>query len=127
MTSLFDQKTTMARRLRGRNRRAVTLSTKITPEEFELISAASETAGRAIGEWMREVLLREARPSSDSARSEKLMTEIIGLQMFLTHVLSPIACGRQMTTEEYRELMRNVKDNKRRAAREILAQPRTED
>lgn len=127
MTSLFDQKTTMARRLRGRNRRAVTLSTKITPEEFELISAASETAGRAIGEWMREVLLREARPSSDCARSEKLMTEIIGLQMFLTHVLSPIACGRQMTTDEYRDLMRNVKDNKRRAAREILTQPTTED
>ena len=127
MTSLFDEKTTMARRLRGRSRRAVTLSTKITPEEFELVSAASETAGRAIGEWTREVLLREARPNSDSARSEKLMTEIIGLQMFLTHVLSPIACGRQMTTDEYRELMRNVKDNKRRAAREILAQPTTED
>jgi hypothetical protein len=127
MTSSFDEKTTLARRLRGRSRRAVTLSTKITPEEFELVSAASETAGRAIGEWTREVLLREARPSSDSARSEKLMTEIIGLQMFLTHVLSPIACGRQMTTDEYRELMRNVKDNKRRAAREILAQPTTED
>jgi hypothetical protein len=127
MTGLFDEKTTMARRLRGRSRRAVTLSTKITPEEFELVSAASETAGRAIGEWTREVLLREARPSADSARSEKLMTEIIGLQMFLTHVLSPIACGRQMTTDEYRELMRNVKDNKRRAAREILAQPTTED
>jgi hypothetical protein len=47
--------------------------------------------------------------------------------MFLTHVLSPIACGRQMTTDEYRELMRSVKDNKRRAAREILAQPTTED
>ncbi len=127
MQGLFDEKTTMARRLRGRSRRAVTLSTKITPEEFELVSAASETAGRAIGEWTREVLLREARPNSDSARSEKLMTEIIGLQMFLTHVLSPIACGRQMTTDEYRELMRNVKDNKRRAAREILAQPTTED
>src|SRR6266567_2779828 len=125
MQGLFDEKTTMARRLRGRSRRAVTLSTKITPEEFELVSAASETAGRAIGEWTREVLLREARPNSDSARSEKLMTEIIGLQMFLTHVLSPIACGRQMTTDEYRELMRNVKDNKRRAAREILAQPTT--
>jgi hypothetical protein len=127
MTSLFDEKTALARRLRGRSRRAVTLSTKISPEEFELISAASETAGRAIGEWAREVLLREARPSLDSLRSEQLMTEVIGLQMFLTHVLSPIACGRQMTTEEYRELMRKVKANKHRAAREILAQDATED
>lgn len=127
MTSLLDEKAISARRLRGRSRREVTVSTKITAEEFALISATSETAGRAIGEWIREVLLKEARPRSDSLRSEQLMTEIIGLQMFLTHVLSPIACGRQMTTEEYRELMRNVKDNKRRAAREILAQSMTED
>lgn len=127
MKTPFDEKPTSARRLRGRNRREVTLSTKITAEEFALISVASESAGRAIGEWMREVLLKEARSGSDSLRSEQLMTEIIGLQMFLTHVLLPIARGGQMTTEEYRELMRNVKANKRRAAREILAQSVAED
>src|ERR1700756_4278439 len=114
MTSLLDEKSTSARRLRGRSRREVTVSTKITAEEFALISATSETAGRAIGEWMREVLLKEARSGSGSLRAEQLMTEIIGLQMFLTHVLSPIACGGQMSAEEYRELMRNVKGNKRR-------------
>ena len=97
MASLFDEKTVLARRLRGRSRRAVTLSTKITAEELELISSASETAGRAIGEWMREVLLREARPDADALRGEPLMAEVIGLQMFLTHVLSAIACGGQMT------------------------------
>jgi hypothetical protein len=127
MASLFDEKTVLARRLRGRSRRAVTLSTKITAEELELISSASETAGRAIGEWMREVLLREARPDADALRGEPLMAEVIGLQMFLTHVLSPIACGGQMTAEQYRELMRNVKANKRRAAREAIAQYMRDD
>lgn len=127
MTSLLDKKAISARRLRGRSRREVTVSTKITQEEFALISGTSETAGRAIGEWIREVLLKEVRSASDSLRIEQLMTEIIGLQMFLTHVLSPLACGRQMTTEEYRELMRNVKANKQRAAREILAQSTTEE
>ena len=55
MTSLPDEKAISARRLRGRSRREVTVSTKITQEEFTLISTTSETAGRAIGEWMREV------------------------------------------------------------------------
>lgn len=124
MTSLLGEKAISARRLRGRSRRDVTVSTKITAEEFALISATSETAGRAIGEWMREVLLKEARSGSDSLSSEQLMTEIIGLQMFLTRVLSALACGERMTREQCQELMRNVRANKRRAARDALAQYR---
>jgi hypothetical protein len=127
MTSLVGEKAVTARRLRGRSRRDVTVSTKITAEEFALISAASETAGRAIGEWMREVLLKEARSGSDSFGTEQLMTEIIGLQMFLTRVLSALASGERMSREQCQELMRNVKANKRRAARDALAQYRNED
>ena len=50
------------------------------------------------------------------------MTEIVALQLFLTDVLSPVACGEQMSAEQYQELMRNVKTNKHRAAREVIAQ-----
>ncbi|MGB6871619.1 MAG: hypothetical protein WBD93_18545 [Acidobacteriaceae bacterium] len=127
MTSLLGEKAISTRRLRGRSRRDVTVSTKITAEEFALISATSETAGRAIGEWMREVLLKEARPGSDSLSSEQLMTEIIGLQMFLTRVLSAVASGERMTREQCQDLMRNVKANKRRAAQDALAQYRNGD
>ena len=50
------------------------------------------------------------------------MTEIVALQVFLTDVLSPVACGERMSAEQYQELMRNVKTNKHRAAREVIAQ-----
>jgi hypothetical protein len=50
------------------------------------------------------------------------MTEIIGLQLFLTNALAPIVCGEHISSEQYEELMRNVKTNKRRAAQEVIAQ-----
>ncbi len=120
MTILTDAGCIATRKLKGRTRRAVTLSTKITQRELELISAASETAGRALGEWVREVVLKEAH--SPSLGADQLLTEIVGLQLFLTHVLQPVACGEQMSPHQYEELMRQVKVNKYHAAREVIAQ-----
>jgi uncharacterized protein (DUF1778 family) len=60
MTILTNDEPTTTRKLKGRTRRAVTLSTKITPRELELISAASEADGRALGEWVREAILKAA-------------------------------------------------------------------
>jgi hypothetical protein len=49
------------------------------------------------------------------------MTEIVGLQLFLTEALSPVACGQRLTSEQYDALMRNVKLTKRRVAQEVIA------
>ena len=122
MTILTNAEPITTRKLRGRTRRAVTLSTKITSRELELISAASEADGRALGEWVREALLKAAHSSSTGVRADHLMTEIVALQLFLTDVLSPVACGDRMSPQKYQELMRNVKTNKHRAAREVIAQ-----
>jgi hypothetical protein len=122
MTILTTTELITTRKLKGRTRRTVTLSTKITPQELELIAAASEADGRALGEWVREAVLKAARSSSLSLGPDHLMTEIVALQLFLTDVLSPVACGERMSVEQYQELMRNVKTNKQRAAREVIAQ-----
>ena len=110
------------RKLKGRMRRAVTLSTKITPGELDLISAASEADGRTLGEWVREALLKAARSSTLDLGANHLMTEIVALQLFLTDVFSSVACGERMSAEGYEQLMKNVKANKERAAREVIAQ-----
>src|ERR1035437_6184321 len=123
MTILTNtERPTTTRKLKGRSRRAVTLSTKITSRELELISAASEADGRALGEWVREAILKAAHSSSAGVRADHLMTEIVALQLFLTDVLLPLACGERMSAEQYEKLMRNVKTNKQRAAREVIAQ-----
>ena len=122
MTILTNDEPIKTRKLKGRTRRAVTLSTKITSRELELISASSEADGRALGEWVREAILKAARASSTGVGTDHLMTEIVALQLFLTDVLSPVACGDRMSPQKYQELMRNVKTNKHRAAREVIAQ-----
>jgi hypothetical protein len=122
MTILTNDEPIKTRKLKGRTRRAITLSTKITSRELELISAASEADGRALGEWVREAILKAARSSYMGVGPDHLMTEIVALQLFLTDVLSPLACGERMSAEQYQNLMRNVKTNKQRAAREVIAQ-----
>jgi hypothetical protein len=106
----------------GRESRDQSLNTKLTLTEFAAAKAASEADGRAIGEWVREVLLREVHSPSASLGVEHLMTEIIGLQLFLTNALSSIVCGEHISAEQYEELMRNVKTTKHRAAQEVIAQ-----
>ena len=108
--------------VRGRESRNQSLNTKLTKTEFAAVEAASEADGRALGEWVRETVLRAARTSSVGVLTDHLMTEIVALQLFLTDVLSPVACGDRMSAQQYQELMRNVKTNKHRAAREVIAQ-----
>ncbi len=108
--------------VRGRESRDQSLNTKLTKTEYAVVEAASQADGRAIGEWAREAVLKAARPSSGALGADPLMTEIVALQLFLTNVLSPVACGERMSAEQYQELMRNVKTNKHRAVREVVAQ-----
>ena len=108
--------------LRGRESRDQSLNTKLTKTEIAVVKAASEADGRALGEWVREAVLKAARSSAAALGADPLMTEIVALQLFLTNVLSPVACGERMSAEQYQELMRNVKTNKHRAVREVIAQ-----
>ena len=108
----------------GREYRTVTASTKVTDQELAQLERAAAARGVRLGEWIRDVLFREAKLASDAPGADPQMVEIIGLQMFLTRVLSTIACGDRMTREQCQELMRNVKVNKHRAARDAMAQYR---
>ena len=106
----------------GREFRTVTASTKVTDQELAQLESAAAVRGVRLGEWIRDVLLRAARSPSGAQETDPVMTEIVALQMFLTNVFSFVACGERMSAARYQELMRNVKANKHRTAREIVAQ-----
>jgi hypothetical protein len=102
--------------------RTVTASTKVTDVELAELDQAAASRGVRLGEWIRDVLLRAARSRSGIPEADPIMTEIVALQMFLTNVFSFVACGERMSSDRYQELMRNVKTNKHRTAREVVAQ-----
>ncbi len=113
---------TRLRQSKGREARTQSIATRFTPAEEQVLLKTAEACGQNLREWARDVLLREAKQSSDSASTGALMTEIVGLQLFLTDVLQPVACGEQMSPHQYEELMRQVKASKQQAAREVIAQ-----
>jgi hypothetical protein len=106
----------------AREFRTFTASTKVTEVELTELERAAAECGVRLGEWIRKAVLKAARSSSGAHEADPLMTEIVALQLFLTNVLSPVARGERMSAEQYQELMRNVKTNKHRAAREVVAQ-----
>ena len=109
-------------RTRGRESRTQSVATRFTQEEQKALMEKAEAQGQNLREWAREVLLREAYGSTLAVGPDQIMTEIVALQLFLTNALSPVARGERMSAEQYQELMRNVKTNKHRAAREVVAQ-----
>jgi hypothetical protein len=96
------------------------IGVRLTEEEYAEFEQMAWKSGKTMGDWAREQLLTSSEIPSDTFAH--LMTEIIGLQLFLTKALSSVVCGERMSIEQYQELMRNVKANKRRAAREVIAQ-----
>lgn len=106
------------RRSRGRSGRTFVASAKVTRAELTELEATAEAAGKALSEWARETLLREARNSD----ADPLWTETIANRMLLMAVLRHVATGQKITPERFDELLSKIKTEKRGAAHEVMAQ-----
>jgi hypothetical protein len=104
--------------VRGRESRNQTLTTKLTQAESAAVEAASEAEGKAIGEWLRDAALQTLRQQSDAA--EVLLTEVVGLRLFLNNILKSMNTGERLTPEEFAVLLENVKRHKAEVARDLL-------
>jgi hypothetical protein len=105
-----------------RERRTQTVSTKLTPEEEYELQRASSSEGKTMSEWVRDVLLKSARQNPAVTNCDAIvLTEVIGIQLFLMNVLSPLTRGELMSSEQYEVMIRAVQANKVRTAHELLA------
>jgi hypothetical protein len=119
---------TFAKKNGSQNFRIRTARTKVTRSEFAELERAAAERGFRLSEWIREVLFRELRDGDHTDSGDhinygkRLLTEIVGLQVFLTHVLSTMSRGEWLDAEQYEEITRQVKAKKHRWAQEILAE-----
>jgi hypothetical protein len=121
MTLLSTESRQSHRKVRGREKRNMTLNTKLTELEFAEVEQFCEARNVAFGEWVREVVLREVRGSEDRLGTATLLGEITGLRLLLINTLEPLLRGEKMTPEQFKEMLRYVKTNKRKAAADMLA------
>jgi hypothetical protein len=98
----------------------MTLNTKLTELEFAEVEQFCESHNIAFSEWVREVVLREVRGPEKPA-TVPLLSEISGLRLLLINTLEPLLRGDKMTPEQFKEMLRYVKANKRKAAADMLA------
>ena len=107
--------------VRGRESRNQTLTTKLTPTEAAAVENTSRAEGKTVGEWLRDLALRELPSASRQLPSLTLMGEIAGIRLLLINTLEPLLRGDKMTPDQFREMLRYVKTNKRKAAADMLA------
>jgi hypothetical protein len=105
-------------RSQSRSARSCVAQARVTEEEHRVLLTAARLDGKALGEWARETLLREARRSAD----DPLFTELIATRMILLNLLKPLAMGQVVTPEDFTRISATVRSDKRKVAQEIQQQ-----
>jgi hypothetical protein len=108
-------------KLRGRDRRSLNLSTKLTAVEARAIEDAATRAGRTPSEWAREELLRAAQGGSSDPLSMDIFAECVGSQMLMMSAIDPLLKAAGMTAEQIKALFDRVQKTKLNQAQELLA------
>ena len=109
---------------RGRRRSIVrthTVSGKFTDAEAKALEKKASERGQLLGEWARESLLAAGRQQQQDKENVAVFAEVQALRLLLVNTLEPLLRGEKMTPEQFKEMLRYVKTNKRKAATDVLA------
>ena len=106
-------------RSEGRASRDQMANARVTAAEKQELAAAAKAEGKALSEWSREVLLREAR---SGCTQTAIFTELMALRLLMNGVLRPLALGETLSREKYQALVAEVRSSKHETARDVLTQ-----
>jgi hypothetical protein len=107
--------------LGGKLARTRKMSTNLTPDEERKILAAATAQGKALSEWVREVLLDGAIAADRGEMEMHIFTELVGIEMLLMNALGPLLRGSTMAQDQLTVLFRQVQTTKASQAQELLA------
>ena len=102
--ALLDAETASNSEAERAANRVCPVTVKLTQEEHREVTGHSEALGQARSEWMRDVILRELRNSSN----DPLLEEVVGIRLLLINVLRPLANGQQMPPEAFDKLVEHI-------------------
>ena len=107
--------------LGGKLARTRKMCTNLTPEEERQILAAATAQGKALSEWVREVLLDGAIASKRGEMEMHIFTELVGIEVLLMNALEPLLRGSTMAQDQLTILFRQVQTTKASQAQALLA------
>ncbi|MFZ0394559.1 MAG: hypothetical protein WBX09_09220 [Terracidiphilus sp.] len=104
--------------------RTKSVGTKVSEEEFAMLEARAETAGRTLSEWVRDVLL--AAPTTEGELiGEVALGELLALRTLLLNLFFRSAKGEAIPEAEMRALIERADAVKGDRARERIEAARS--
>jgi hypothetical protein len=100
--------------------RTKSISTKVTDEEYAQFEVLA--GGQTISEWVRDVLLKAAKPN---AGEQTVLAEVLALRTILLNIHFAVSQGQTLTAEEMQQLIERADHNKLSKARQRLAEATT--
>lgn len=98
--------------------RRKSIGTKVSEEEYARLQALA--GGRAMSEWVREVLLRELDGGQSRPADETLLAEVLALRTILLNVHFTVAKGEAITAEDMQRIIDRADASKLQKAAERL-------
>lgn len=95
---------------------------RVTEDEYKSLESTAWSSGQKIADWGRDQLLQRLERAEEDRLSVHVFTELVGLQMLLMGCFAPLLQGRQVSPEQYQEIVRAVQAGKGKRAKELLAQ-----
>ncbi len=101
--------------------RVFPVTAKLTKEELGTVTDFARSQGLARGEWIRDVILREA---GKGQASDPALAEILGVRLLLVNVLRPLASGQFLAPEAFDKLLDEISQAKHQLAEKFAASAR---
>jgi hypothetical protein len=124
MSILDAQITTKRGKIRGRESRNQTLTTKVTATEYHAVEDAAGAEAKTTGEWLRDLALEAVAARTAGGTETVILPEIVGVRLLLVNVLRSVAIGQNLTPEAFDKLLDQIGAAKHELAAKLLAEGR---
>ena len=121
MAILDAQMTTKRGKIRGRESRNQTLTTKVTATEYRAVEDAAGAEAKTTGEWLRDLALIAVAAKAAGGTETVMLPEIVGVRLLLVNALRSVAIGQTMTPEAFDKLLDQIGTAKHELAGKLLA------
>ena len=78
---------------------------KVTDEEYAQLEVLAQTRGLTVGEWCRDVLLSQLKPTLASLPEETILAEVLGLRMIMINLLRALGNEETLTPEKVQKVI----------------------
>jgi hypothetical protein len=98
-----------------KEKRVFTSGTRLTKDEFNLLSDAAASVGLSLSEWIRQTTLRAAKPKNTPHKKtteETLLEEVMYIEEMLCIAIPALAGGKSTTKEQIQLIFQQLRNRK---------------